>query len=93
MKVNNAMCGLLRSCTIDRKQCLDCRHLVAGIKTIQRVVSLVDCFFLFILAHTSLLIVGGAIPDSKYKSSTLVGFGHPVTDRHAWFSPGTRFLA
>ena len=53
----------------------------------------VDCFCLSTLSHTSLLIAGGAIPDSKYKSSTLVGFRHPVTDRHAWFSPGSRFLA
>ena len=51
------------------------------------------CFCLSTLAQTSVLIAGGAIPDSKYKSSTLVGFKHPVTDRHAWFSSGSRFLA
>ena len=45
------------------------------------------------LAHTSHLIAGGDIPDSQYKSSTLVGFRQHVTDRHAWFSPGSRFLA
>ena len=36
---------------------------------------------------------GGAIPESKYKSSTLVGFRHPVTDRHYRFSSVSRFMA
>ena len=88
------MCGLLQSlfrhslhlitfagefagCTLDRKQ-----RLVTGI-----------CFCLSTLAHTSLLFAGGAITDSRYKSSTLIGFRHPVTDRHDWFSPRSRFLA
>ena len=44
-------------------------------------------------SKTFLLIAGGAISDSKYKASTLVGFKHPVTDRHAWFSSGSMFLA
>ena len=34
--------------------------------------------YIYTLAHTSLLITGGAIPDSKYKSSELVGFRHVV---------------
>ena len=29
---------------------------------------------------------GGAIPANKYRSSTLFGFRHPVTDLHALFS-------
>ena len=56
-------------------------------------VSLADCFCLSTLAHASLLTAGGAIPDSQYKSSTLVGFKHHVTDLHARFSSGSRFLA
>ena len=61
--------------------------------TKQRVGLSGDCFCLSTLAHTSLLIAGGAIPDIKYKSPTLVGFRHPVTNGQAWFSPGSRFLA
>ena len=60
--------------------------------TIQRVDLAGDCFCLSPLTHTSLLIAGGAIPDSKYKSSTLVGFRHHVTDRNVWFSSGSRLL-
>ena len=30
---------------------------------------------------------------TQYKSSTFVGFKHPVTARHAWFSSGSRLLA
>ena len=39
------------------------------------------------------MIAGDSIPDSKYKSSMLAGFRHPVTDWHALFSSGSRFLA
>ena len=35
------------------------------------------------LAHTSRLMLGGAIPDNKYNFSTLVGLRHPVIARHA----------
>ena len=38
------------------------------------------------LAHTSRLMFGGAIPDNKYNSSTLVGLRHPVIARHALLS-------
>ena len=31
--------------------------------------------------------------DDSLKSSTLVDYTHPVTDRDAWFSSGSRFLA
>ena len=78
---------------VDRKPCLDFRRMVAGIRPNRECVSLVDCFCLSTLAHTSLLIAGGAIPDRKYKHSMLVGFKHPVADRHVWFSPGSRLLA
>ena len=48
------------------------------------------CFLLLFstLALTSLLISGGAIPASRYSSSTLVGLRHPVNDLHASFSSG-----
>ena len=45
-------------------------------------VTLVDYLYL------SPLLAGGAIPNSKYKSSTLLFFRHHVTDRNAWFSSG-----
>ena len=93
---NNSQCvwvWLLFCCWIGRKQCLDFMHLAAVIWPNIEWVSLVDCFCLSTLAHTSLLIAGGAIPDSKYKSSALVGFRYPVTDQHDWFSSGSRFLA
>ena len=46
-----------------------------------------------ILAHTSLLMSGGAIPAKKYKSSTYVGLRHPVIARHALFSSGSNMSA
>ena len=46
-----------------------------------------------ILAHTSLRMSGGAIPASKYRYSTLVGFRHPVTALHALFSSVFSFWA
>ena len=49
----------------------------------------VSCFFFYTLAHTSLLISGGAIPASRYSSYTLVGLIHPVLDLHASFSSGS----
>ena len=45
------------------------------------------------LAHTSLLMSGGAIPASRYSSSTLVGLKHPVIDPHASFSSGSSLQA
>ena len=80
-------------CTLDRKQCLDFSRLVAGIGQYREWVYLVDCFRLSTIAHISLLNAGGAILNSKYKSLTLVGFRHPVTDQHAWFSTGSSLLA
>ena len=64
-------------CTLDRKQCLDFKRLEAGILPNR------DSFCFSTLPHTSLLNAGGAIPGSKYKSSTFVGFRRP----------GSRFLA
>ena len=53
----------------------------------------VPSFFFSTLAHTSLLISGGAIPPSRYSSLTLVGLKHPVIDLHASFSSGSRLEA
>ena len=41
----------------------------------------------------SLLIAGGAIPDSKYKPSPVVDFRHPVTDRYVLLNSGSGLLA
>ena len=48
--------------------------------------SFVSCLAFSTLAHTSRLMLGGAIPDNKYNSSTLVGMRHPVNARHALLS-------
>ena len=53
----------------------------------------VSCFFFSTLAHTSLLMSGGAIPASRHSSSTLVGLKHPVIDLHASFSSGSSLEA
>ena len=53
--------------------------------------TLVSCLVISTRAHTSLRMSGGAIPASKYRSSTLVGFRHPVTALHALFSSGFSF--
>ena len=53
----------------------------------------VSCFFFYTLEHTSLLMSGGAIPASRYTSSTLVGLRHPVINLHASFSSGSRLEA
>ena len=37
-------------------------------------------------AHTSRLMSGGAIPASRYRSSTLVGIRQPVIALHAMLS-------
>ena len=38
------------------------------------------------LAHKSRLMLGGAIPDNKYNSTTLAGLRHPVIAWHALLS-------
>ena len=38
--------------------------------------SFVSCLTFSTLAYTSRLMLGGAIPDSKYNSSTFVGLRH-----------------
>ena len=53
----------------------------------------VSCFFFSTLAHTSLLISGGAIHTSRYSSSTLVGLKHPVIDLHGSLSSGSSLEA
>ena len=53
----------------------------------------VSCFFFSTLAHTSLLMTGGAIPASRYNSSTMVGLRHPVIDLGPSFSSGSSLEA
>ena len=74
--------------TLVRKLLLDFRRLLAGVCPNREWVSLSTCLVLSTLAHTLLLISGGAIPASKYKFSTFVGLRHPVMARHAWFNSG-----
>ena len=69
--------------TLVRKLLLDFRRLLAGVCPNREWVSLSTCLVLSTLAHTLLLISGGAIPASKYKFSTFVGLRHPVMARHA----------
>ena len=57
--------------------------------TKQGVSLLFHLFGSFILAHTYLLMPGGAIPTNKHKSSTYVGLRHPVIARQALFSSGS----
>ena len=61
------------------------KRLSAGTWSCREWAAFVSCFFFSTLAHTSLLISGGAIPASRYSSSTLVD-RHPVIDLHASFS-------
>ena len=56
------------------------KRLSAGTWPCRERAAFVSCFFLSILAHTCLLMSGGAIPASRYSSSTLVGLKHPVID-------------
>ena len=72
--------------TLRKKQFLDFSLLSAGCCPYREWASLVSCLVFSILAHTSLRMSGGAIPASKYRSSTLVGLRHPVRALHVLFS-------
>ena len=80
-------------CTFGRRGCLDFRCAGAGVYPNKKWLSYFVCLVLSTLAHTSLLISGGAIPAIKYKSSTLVGFRQPVIDRHVWLRTGFSLFA
>ena len=54
------------------QQFLDFKRLSAGIFPCKECASFVSCLSFSTLAHTSRLMLGGAIPDNKYNSSTLV---------------------
>ena len=68
-----------------RKQFLDFKRLSAGVCPCKEWASFVSCLAFSTLAHTSRLMLGGAIPD-KYNSSTLVALRHPVIAQHALLS-------
>ena len=68
------------------KQVLDFKRLSAGIFSCKEWASFVSCLAFSTLAHTSRLMLGSAIPDNKYNSSTLVVLRHPVITRHALLS-------
>ena len=55
----NHFAGKFAGCTLDMKQCLDFRRLVAEFEPNNEWISLVDCVCLSTLSHTCLLIVGG----------------------------------
>ena len=59
----------------------------------QRVRFVCFLFGLSTLAHTSRLMLSGAIPDNKYNSSKLVGLRHPMIARHALLSPESSLQA
>ena len=65
------------------------KRLSAGIWPCREWDAFVSCFFFSTLAHTSLLMSGGAITANRYSSSTLVGFKHPVLDLLASFGSGS----
>ena len=64
------------------------RRFSAGTWPCREWTAFVSSFFFSTLSNTSLLMLGGAIPASRYSSSTLAGFKHPVIDLHASFSSG-----
>ena len=74
--------------TLCKKQFLDFSLLSAGFWPYREWASLVSCLVFSTRAHTSLRTLGGAIPASKYRSSTMVGFRHLVTALHALFRSG-----
>ena len=65
------------------KQFLNFKCHSAGICPCKELASFVSCLSFSTLSHTSGLMLGGAIPDNKYSSSTPVGLRHPVIARHA----------
>ena len=64
----------------------ECRKQFLYFKRLSEWASCVSCLALSTLAHTSRLMLGGAIPDDKYNCSTLVGWRHPVIVRHTLLS-------
>ena len=69
-----------------RKQFLDFKSISAGIFPYREWASFVSYLAFSTLAHKSRLMLGGAIPDSKYNSSTFVGLRHPLLARYALLS-------
>ena len=71
---------------VSRNQFLDFKRLSAGIFPCKEWASFVSCLAFSTLAHISRMMLGGAIPDNKYNSSTLVSLRQPVIARHALLS-------
>ena len=76
-----------------RNPFLDFTRLSAGIFPCKEWSSFVSCLAFSTLAHTSRLMLGGAIPDNKYISSTLVGLRHPLIARHVLLSSESSLYA
>ena len=72
-------------------QFLDFKRLFAGSYPYSGWASFVSCLAFSTLAHTSCLILGGVIPDSKYNSSILFDLRHSVIARHVILSPESCF--
>ena len=73
--------------------CQDFKRLSVWIFPCKEWASFVSYLAFSTLVHTSRLMLGGAIPDNKYNSSTLVGLRHPVIARHALFNPESSLYA
>ena len=69
-----------------RKKFINFKCLSAEICPCKEWAFFVSCLAFSTLAHTSRLMLGGAIPDNKYNSSTLVGLRHHVIAWHALLS-------
>ena len=65
------------------------KRLLAGMWPSRKGASCYIYLVLSILAYTSLLMVGGTIPDIKYQSSTYIDLRHHVIACHALFSFGS----
>ena len=76
-----------------KKPFLDFKRLSSGIFPCKEWASFVSCLAFSTLAHTSRLMTGGATPDNKCNSSTLVGLRHPVIARHALLSSESSLYA
>ena len=90
MTLGGGKCAGFTEC---RKQFLDFKRLSAGIIPCREWASFVSCLAFSTLAHTSRLMLGDAIPDKKYNSSTLVGLRYPVIARHALLSSESSLYA
>ena len=82
-----------RGSTEWRKLCLDFSLFLAGSCSYRGCRGSFSCLSLSSWDETARLICGGAIPHTKYRSSTLVGLRHPEMALHVAFRTGSIFEA